>query len=86
MGVIRLILQILANLAAFFNRESSADEKIKDSSVKSSKNFKKAILYARQIFDGKKNFQGLDVLLKSKLEEKDYEIYLELRKKFNKYS
>lgn len=90
--LIQLALKILGNLAEAFNREASSDEKIKDSSVKSSRNLKKAVYYARQIFDGKKGlskkrkFEGLDVLLKDKLEENDYKTYLELRLKFNKYS
>lgn len=92
MSWIQAILNILSNLSEAFNRESSADEKIKDSSVKSSRNLKKAIYYAKQIFDGKKGlskrkkFEGLDVLLKGKLDEKDYNTYLDLRLKFNKYS
>ena len=86
MNIIQLALQILSNLTELFNRESAADEKIKDTSVKNSKNLKKAVLYARQIFDGKGKFQGLDVLLEGKLDEKDYETYVELRRKFNKYS
>jgi hypothetical protein len=86
MGIIRLILNILSNLSEMTNRETSSDEKIKDSSFKNTKNQKKALFYARQIFDGKGKFQGLDVLLKGKLLDKDYSTYIELRHKFNKYS
>lgn len=86
MGIIRLALEIIANITSFFDRESAADEKIKDTAVKTSKNTKRAIACARQIFDGSKGFKGLDILLKDKLEEKDYEMYLKLRRRFNKYS
>lgn len=86
--IIQLALQILNNISSMLNRETSADEKIKDDSVKNSRDLRKAVVYARQIFDGKKKFRkrfkGLDVLLKGKLDEEDYETYLKLREKFNK--
>lgn len=81
-----LVLQILKNLIEILNRESNSDEKIKKNSIKTAKDYKKAVFYARQIFDGRRNFEGLDMLLKDKLEEKDYETYIKLRKKFNSYS
>ena len=84
--IIQYALQLLNNISEIFNRESFSYEKIKDNFIKSSKDLKKAIFYANQIFDGKRKFEGLDVLLKGKLEEKDYETYLRLRQKFNKYS
>ena len=86
MNFLDLILQILRNCTEMLNRETSSDEKIKDSSVKTSKDYKKAVFYAKQIFDGKRKFVGLDILLKDKLEPKDYEMYVRLRRSFNKFS
>lgn len=85
-NIIQLALKILSNLTEMFDRETSADEKVKDYSLKSGKDLKKAVYYARIIFDGKRKFAGLDVLLKDKLSKNDYEEYLKLRRKFNKYS
>lgn len=84
--MISAILEIIKNVTEFLNRETAADEKTKKTAVQLSKERKKAIFFARQIFDGNKNFEGLDTLLSDKLESKDYEEYLKLRKKFNKYS
>lgn len=84
--MITAILEIVKNITDFLNRETAADEKTKKTAVQLSKERKKAIFFARQIFDGYKDFVGLDTLLLDKLEEKDYNEYLKLRKKFNKYS
>ena len=84
--MIQAILQIVKELLTMLNRESSSDEKIKDSSIKNVKNYKKAVFFARQIFDGNKKFKGLDVMLEHSLSKEDYEQYLTLRKKFNRFS
>ena len=47
---------------------------------------RKAVIYARRIFDGYKNFSGIDVIAEKVLDEKQYKYYLEYREKFNKYS
>lgn len=86
MDILSLILQILKNGTEFLNRETNSDEKIKDNSVKTVKDYKKAVFFARQIFDGKRKFAGLDVLLKDKLSPEDYKMYKKLRESFNKFS
>lgn len=84
--MISLILEIIKNIVEFWNRESASDEKMKKISVKSTRSLKKAVFYARQIFDGKGDYKGLDLLLQGKLDKQDYEMYLKLRKKFNRCS
>ena len=86
MDILSLIIQILKNGTEFLNRETNSDEKIKDSSVKTVKDYMKAVFFARQIFDGKRKFAGLDVLLKDKLSPEDYKMYKKLRESFNKFS
>lgn len=85
-ALITAAIEILQNISEMLNRETSADEKIKDTAVKSSRNHKKAILYARMIFDGCKHFEGIDMAVKEVLDDKQYKKYLRLREKFNKYS
>jgi hypothetical protein len=80
------ILSIVKSFMDMLNRESSSDEKIKDHSIKLTKDEKKAINYAKQIFDGNEKFKGLDVILPDKLDAKEYKYYIDLRHKFNKYS
>lgn len=83
--ILQLCLKILNQIAEMFNRETSSDEKIKDDSVKSTRDLKKAIKTARLIFDGTNKFQGLDVLAKEKFSAEEYKEYFKLKKKFNRY-
>lgn len=84
--IIQLVLQIVKELSELINRESASEEKLKDTSVSDFRKSKKAIKYARIMFDGNRKFKGLDLIAKDSLEEKDYKYYLKLRKLFNKYS
>lgn len=83
--MLSIFLMILNNITEFFNREANSDEKIKDDSVKRSRDLRKAIKIARLIFDGNKKFIGLDVLAKEKFSEVEYKEYTVLKRRFNKY-
>lgn len=85
-SIINIALQIIEHISDFINREAQSDEKIKDTSIKSHRDYKKAMRYARQIFDGTRRFRGLDLLLETALSPDDYKEYLKLRQKFNKFS
>lgn len=85
-ALIAAALQILKNISEILNRETSADEKIKDESIKSTRNQKRAIVCARRIFDGNRKFEGIDAVASRVLDDRQLKIYLNLREKFNKYS
>ena len=89
---ISTLLEILKNLTTCLNRETSAEENLKDEAIKLSKNHTKAVKIARKIFDGttskiknKVQFEGLDSLLPKVLDEENLSHYRKLRAEFNKY-
>ncbi len=84
--MIGIILKIVNSFMELLNRETDSDEKIKDDSVRTCRDAKKALKIARLIFDGTGKFAGLDVLAKEKFSESDYKKYTALKKRFNKYS
>jgi hypothetical protein len=83
---ITLALQTLKNFSDMANRETSADEQVKDGAVHNSKDSKKAEAAARKIFDGDNKFPGVDVLAKTLFDEKTYKEYLKRKAEYNKYS